>query len=155
MNKQLWLGVLSVGLSLAAAAQTATPVGLWHTISDADGKPRGVVEIGERQKQLEGRIVGTLRPDESLDRVCEVCPGDRKGQKLLGMTILSGLRPELKPEGTGAPTVWSGGEILDPDNGQTYRVKVELEDSGQTLKVRGYIGISLLGRTQRWRRAPQ
>jgi uncharacterized protein (DUF2147 family) len=75
----------------------------------------------------------------------------RKGQKLMGMQILSGL----KPERDASPPAWSGGEILDPDNGQTYRVRLELEDGGRTLKVRGYIGIALLGRTQRWQRAPQ
>lgn len=133
-----------------AAAPEPTPVGKWHTIDDNDGKPRGVVEIIEKNGVLEGRITGTLRAGESLDAVCEVCPGDRKGTKMLGMMILSGL----KKEGQGANAVWTGGEILDPDNGKLYRVKLELENGGRTLKVRGYIGFSLLGRTQRWQRAP-
>jgi uncharacterized protein (DUF2147 family) len=134
----------------AAASAEPTPVGKWHTISDTDGKPRGVVEIVEKNGVLEGRITGTLRPNESLDSVCDVCPGDRKGKKMLGMLILSGL----KKDGQGADAVWTGGEILDPDNGKLYRVKLELENGGRTLKVRGYIGVSLLGRTQRWQRAP-
>jgi uncharacterized protein (DUF2147 family) len=133
-----------------AAASEPTPVGKWHTIDDNDGKPRGVVEIIEKNGVLEGRITGTLRAGESLDAVCEVCPGDRKGKKMLGMMILSGL----KKEGQGANAAWTGGEILDPDNGKLYRVKLELENGGRTLKVRGYIGFSLLGRTQRWQRAP-
>jgi uncharacterized protein (DUF2147 family) len=153
--KTLLLGAALAAWCALACAQSpspaSSPLGRWHTISDSDGKPRGVVEITEQAGVLEGRIVGTLRPDESLDRVCEVCPGSRKGQKLLGMQILSGL----KREADASPPAWSGGEILDPDNGQTYRVRLELEDGGRTLKVRGYIGFALLGRTQRWQRAPQ
>ncbi len=133
-----------------AASAEPTPVGKWHTIDDNDGKPRGVVDIIEKNGVLEGRITGTLRAGESLDAICEVCPGDRKGRKMLGMLILSGL----KKEGQGSAAVWTGGEILDPDNGKLYRVKLELENGGRTLKVRGYIGFSLLGRTQRWQRAP-
>jgi uncharacterized protein (DUF2147 family) len=148
--KTLLLGTALAAWCALGCAQALSPLGRWHTISDSDGKPRGVVEIVEQQGTLEGRIVGTLRPDESLERVCEVCPGSRKGQKLLGMQILTGV----KPEAGASPPSWSGGEILDPDNGNVYRVRLELEDGGRTLKVRGYLGISLLGRTQRWRRAP-
>jgi uncharacterized protein (DUF2147 family) len=127
-------------------AQTGqTPVGMWHTVSDVDGKPRGVVEITEENGILSGKITGTLRPEESLDKLCEVCPGDKKGKKLLGMTILSGLKRSSDE--------WSGGEIMDPDTGKVYRAKVWLEEGGKKLKVRGYIGVSLLGRSQQWSRA--
>lgn len=148
--------LLALALSPAHAGDALdSPVGLWQTISDTDGKPRGLVEIRERDGVLAGRIVGTLRADESLDKLCEVCPGERKGQKLLGMTILSGLRRESDSgkDGQAEEARWSGGEILDPDNGRTYRVHLTLEDGGRTLRVRGYIGVSLLGRTQRWQRA--
>jgi len=143
-------------LSSVAMADTATapaglssPVGKWHTIDDKDGKPRGVIEIIERNGMLEGRIAGTLRAGEQPGMVCTKCPGERRGQKMLGLLILSGL----KREGGGAESAWSGGEILDPDSGKVYRVKVQLEDGGRTLSVRGYLGVALLGRTQRWQRA--
>lgn len=130
----------------AALAQTGqTPVGMWHTVSDVDGKPRGVVEITEENGILSGKITGTLRPEESLDKLCEVCLGDKKGKKLLGMTILSGLKRSSDE--------WTGGEIMDPDTGKVYRAKVWLEEGGKKLKVRGYIGVSLLGRSQQWSRA--
>jgi uncharacterized protein (DUF2147 family) len=61
------------------------------------------------------------------------------------MEIFSGLKNKNHE--------WSGGEILDPDTGNVYRVKIWLEDGGKSLKVRGYIGFSLLGRTQQWTRA--
>jgi uncharacterized protein (DUF2147 family) len=55
---------------------------------------------------------------------------------------------DLKPEGS----AWSGGFIFDPDNGKTYKCVVEVQDGGKKLKVRGFIGFSLLGRTQYWYR---
>ena len=145
---------LSVGTSWAQTASApvgmSSPVGKWHTIDDKDGKPRGIIEIIEKNGVLEGRIAGTLRTGEAPDRVCTLCPGERRGQKVLGLLILSGL----KREGEGADAVWGGGEILDPDSGKVYRSKVHLEDDGRTLSVRGFIGVALLGRTQRWQRAP-
>ena len=149
-SSALLLTMALASLAGQAAALPDSPAGLWQTISDTDGKPRALVEIRERDGVLSGRIVGTLRSGESLDRTCDVCPGERRGQKLLGMTILSGLRRQ----GEAGEAVWTGGEILDPDNGRTYRVNLTLEDGGRVLRVRGYIGVALLGRTQRWLRAP-
>jgi uncharacterized protein (DUF2147 family) len=150
------LAVSGVATSIAAGQTTgpsvaiSSPVGKWHTIDDKDGKPRGIIEITEKNGLLEGRIAGTLRTGETPNRVCTLCPGERRGQQMLGLLILSGL----KREGQGADTVWSGGEILDPDSGKIYRARVHLEDGGRTLSVRGYLGVALLGRTQRWHRAP-
>jgi uncharacterized protein (DUF2147 family) len=59
------------------------------------------------------------------------------------MTILWGLKPDGK-------RVWSGGNILDPAKGKTYRAKVTLLDGGEKLEMRGYLGIEALGRTQTW-----
>jgi uncharacterized protein (DUF2147 family) len=140
------VGMAAMLAACAVFAQTGqNPVGTWHTISDVDGKPRGIVEITEENGVLSGKISGTLRPDESLDKLCDVCPGDKKGKKLLGMTILSGLKR--------SGDEWTGGEIMDPDTGKVYRAKVWLEEGGKKLKVRGYIGVSLLGRSQQWSRA--
>ena len=144
------LAAVSMADTVAAPAGLSSPVGKWHTIDDKDGKPRGIIEIIERNGLLEGRVAGTLRAGEQPGAVCTKCPGERRGQKMLGLLILSGL----KREGRGAESAWSGGEILDPDSGKIYRVKVHLEDGGRTLSVRGYLGVALLGRTQRWQRAP-
>ena len=111
----------------------ATPVGLWRTISDADGKPTALVEIREVDGQLTGIVKAVLVEGEA-DRVCANCPGDRKGQRIAGMEILRRMRPD----GDG----WGGGEILDPDVGKVYRANMHLEDDGKKLKVRGYIGFS-------------
>lgn len=130
--------------ALPLAAQ-ATPVGTWHTISDTDGKPRGVIEIKEVDGKLVGIVKGTLVPGEKGDRVCEKCTDERKGQRIVGMEILRGLKKDGDE--------WSGGEILDPDNGKTYKAKVRLIEGGKKLVVRGYIGFSLIGRSQTWVRA--
>lgn len=127
-----------------------SPVGRWHTIDDKDGKPRGIIEITQNNGIFEGRIAGTLRPNEPAQSTCERCPDERRGKKMMGLVILTGL----KQQGQGASATWTGGKILDPDSGKIYDVKLELADGGRTLNVRGYLGIALLGRTQRWQRAP-
>jgi len=119
----------------------ATPVGLWRTISDVDGKPTGLVEIREVDGQLFGVVKAVLVEGES-DPICEKCPDDRKGQRIVGMEVLRRMRPD----GDG----WGGGEILDPDVGKTYRASMHLEDGGKRLIVRGYIRFSLFGRSQTW-----
>jgi uncharacterized protein (DUF2147 family) len=129
----------------AALWSQASPVGTWHTVSDVDGKPRGIIEIKEVDGKLVGTITGTLVQGEKPGKTCEKCTDDRKGQPLIGMEILRGLKQDGDE--------WKGGEILDPDNGKTYKAKLKLEDGGKKLVVRGYIGFSLLGRSQTWIRA--
>ena len=130
------------GLTLAFS-QRATPVGLWNTVSDTDGRPTAIVEIQQRPDgELVGIVRGLLVAATHEDSVCAKCSDERRDQPVVGMEILRHLRPDGDE--------WSGGEILDPENGKTYRAKLKLADGGQTLVVRGYIGISLFGRSQTW-----
>ncbi|MFM0739801.1 DUF2147 domain-containing protein, partial [Paraburkholderia xenovorans] len=73
---------------------------------------------------------------------CTACTDARKDQPILGMTIIT----DMKKDGDG----WDHGQILDPENGKLYKCKMRLEDGGNKLVVRGYIGVSLLGRSQTW-----
>lgn len=132
---------------VASAQNTplTTPVGTWHTVSDVDGKPRGVIAIREVNGRLVGTARGSLVPGERNDRLCDKCPGERQGKPIFGMDILTGLRPDGDE--------WTGGEILDPDTGKVYKAKIRLIDGGRKLVLRGYIGVSLLGRSQTWVRA--
>jgi uncharacterized protein (DUF2147 family) len=130
-------------VSAADSPALATPVGLWQTISDVDGKPSGLVRIREENGTFIGIIEGIEDPAKRAGR-CEKCPGARHDQPVMGMTILTGLHRDDDHFG--------GGEILDPDNGRVYSCKVTLADGGRHLHVRGYIGFSLLGRTQTWNR---
>lgn len=126
-----------------------SPIGNWKTIDDVDNKERAVIEVFEKNDQLFGKIVKTFpRPEDK--ETCEKCPGDLKDAKIVGLEILKGVSRE------GQTKTWSGGTILDPKNGKSYKVYLELQDDGQNknakLKVRGFIGFSLLGRTQYWYR---
>jgi uncharacterized protein (DUF2147 family) len=128
-----------------APPATATPVGLWRTVSDVDGKAKGHVRIREENGELSGVIEAILDPAKQ-DEVCEKCDGALHNQKVLGLRFLWGMRRD----GDG----WRGGEILDPDNGNVYSCKMSLSADGRELRVRGFLGISLLGRTQTWYREP-
>jgi len=128
-----------------ALAQVTTPVGFWKTIDDGTGKERSYVRIVEVNGELQGTVEKIFPfPGDDPENLCEECKGERKNQPIVGMMILWGL------EDHGG--VWKGGEILDPDNGKTYRCKMTVSENGQELDVRGYIGISWIGRTQTWLR---
>ncbi len=119
-----------------------SPVGLWKTIDDKTNKPRSVVRIVEENGEFKGIVEKGLVEGESPDRVCDKCAPPRKGQKILGMTFMWGLKKDGNE--------FKGGEILDPDSGTIYKCKFKLIDGGKKLDVRGYIGVSLFGRTQTW-----
>ena len=142
----LALCVAAIGWPPSAAAQTS-PVGFWNTISDADGTPTAVVEIRLVGSELVGTVRELLVPATPDDSVCGKCSGDRRGQRIVGMEILRHMHPD--------GDAWSGGEILDPENGKTYRANMKLIDGGAKLVVRGYIGLSLFGRSQTWLRRTQ
>lgn len=147
-GRRAWLaGALALavlpGAARAQGADAASPIGSWRTFDDHTGKERGVVRIWEQGGVLYGSIVSTVDPEEAKKR-CVPCTDDRKDKPLIGLTIIRGLRRD--------GDTWSGGEILDPETGSVYRCRMQLEDGGKTLVVRGYMGISLIGRSQRWRR---
>lgn len=135
----------------AAAAPAATvdpmsPLGVWTTIDDNTGKPKSLIKIWERNGKIHGTIVKLLNPkDGNPNPKCDKCSGDKKNKPIVGMTIMTGLYKDGDE--------WSGGTILDPESGNTYKVYLEVLAGGKKLKVRGYIGISLLGRTQYWVRS--
>jgi uncharacterized protein (DUF2147 family) len=143
----LWLR-LAVGILLAgtaALAEAASPVGLWRTIDDATGKERSLIRISEANGDYQGKVEKIFeRPGDDPKHLCKKCEDERKDKPIIGMTILWGLKQQGKE--------FSGGKILDPDNGKTYRCKMKLSDDGKELEVRGYIGISLIGRSQTWHR---
>ncbi|MFT3896431.1 MAG: DUF2147 domain-containing protein [Thermomonas sp.] len=132
-------------LPALASAQQATPIGQWRTIDDHSGKPRSVVEVyANGDGTLSARIVRLIDQAKGPNPLCDACKGVRHGKPVLGMVIAWGLRAD---DGN-----WSGGRIVDPDNGKEYAVKFAPSADGRKLEVRGYIGFSLLGRTQVWLR---
>ncbi|WP_342120755.1 DUF2147 domain-containing protein [Pseudoduganella sp. OTU4001] len=133
---------------LAAApafAQDPSPVGLWKNIDDVSGKPKALIRITEENGVLQGKIEKVFRPaGEEQNPLCDKCTDARKGQPVIGMVFMSGLKKDGNE--------YAGGEILDPDNGKVYRSKLKVADGGKKLEVRGYIGVPLLGRSQTWLR---
>lgn len=118
-----------------------SPVGVWKTIDDESGKARSYIEIYEKNNAYYGKITKLLIA--SPDTKCTACEGDKKNQPLIGMDIIWGLKEKSY--------YWGDGEIMDPQKGKTYNCYIELEAPNK-LKVRGYLGVSLLGRTQYWYR---
>ncbi|MFM0625606.1 DUF2147 domain-containing protein [Paraburkholderia xenovorans] len=135
-------GVLLVS-AVTAMAQADSPVGTWQTIDDHTGQPKALVQIAQDGSgALNGKVIKGLGANDQPDRRCTACTDARKDQPILGMTIIS----DMKKDGE----AWDHGQILDPENGKLYKCKMHLEDGGNKLVVRGYIGVSLLGRSQTW-----
>jgi len=146
VNRWLGLATLTVLFASSALAQAPSAVGRWTTIDDETKKPKSVVTIWEENGKLYGKIEKLFRePNEEQNPVCDKCEGALKNKPIIGMTILR----DLKKDGS----EWTGGTILDPANGKTYKATIAVEDGGKKLKLRGYIGIALIGRTQYWMRA--
>ena len=124
--------------SLSANAQESI-LGIWETADAKTGKPQAHVKIFEKNGLVSGRIIRYL-PDANLF-VCAVCPEDIQGKPLTEVDLLWGLKPHKD--------YWSYGRILDPRKGNTYKLNAKRE--GNLLKLRGYIGFSLIGKTQIWR----
>ena len=138
---------LSLSTASAVLAAPLSAEGQWVTVDDDGKTASSVVEIYARGKKLYGKIVQLINPQEK-DPKCTACEGAKKNQPILGMEILRDFERDGDDE-------WSGGHILDPRNGTEYRCYLELQEGGRKLKVRGYVGIALLGRTQYWfRRTP-
>ena len=139
-----------VGLSLLAAGSSfaqMTPVGTWHSIDDKTGEAKAEIQIVDKDGALSGRVVKSLRNDPNAKRTCDECKDDRKGQAIIGMEIVRGVKPDASGENLWA----SGGKILDPENGKDYTVKMVPQEGGKKLQVRGYMGPFY--RTQTWLRA--
>ena len=150
MNSLRWIVLTAastclIGLSLSNAAAQNTPVGLWKNVDDRTGKPKALIRITENNGEFQGTIEKLLREaGQDANPICDKCADARKNQPILGMNIITGMKRDGDQ--------YSGGQILDPDNGKVYKSKLTLSEDGKKLNVRGYIGVPMLGRTQTWLR---
>ncbi len=137
----LALGILIFGNGNLLAQQTI--FGEWKTIDDETGEAKSIVEIYEQNGKAFGKVTKIFRQDKQ-DAVCSECDEDdpRKGQKILGMVILKNMEKD--------DDEWTNGRILDPNKGSEYKCTMWVENG--KLHVRGYIGFSMIGRTQVWER---
>ena len=143
LNRLFFASYLLV-VSLSVGAQSLDPaLGVWKTIDEKTNQPSSLIRLEEKNGELIGTVIELIpTPGEPLITHCRLCKGERKDKPIVGMVIMNGLKKEKLG-------YWFGGEILDPEEGDIYKVKIATDD-GKTLKVRGYIGISLIGRTQVW-----
>ena len=116
-------------------------LGKWKTIDDTDGKTKSIVELYLKSNKLCGKVIELL--PEATSSICNNCPGDKAGKSLLDMDIIWNMEPKDQ--------LWKGGQIIDPKDGKVYSCLISLENQ-DLLKVRGYIGFPLFGRSQFWQR---
>jgi uncharacterized protein (DUF2147 family) len=122
------------------------PCRCWHTIDDKTGETKSLVVIEDAGGVLRGRVSQFLRQGADPAAKCDKCTDDRKDQTILGMEIIRGVK---KSSGNG---YWEGGEILDPEEGKLYRVRLTPIEGGAKLQVRGFLGP--FWRNQLWVKAP-
>jgi uncharacterized protein (DUF2147 family) len=137
-------GALASSVALAES-DPKSPIGRWRTL-DENKEAKSIIRIWEKDGKVFGTIEELLRkPGEEPNPLCTKCEGELKDKPVKGMVVIT----DLKRDGD----EYSGGHVVDPDNGKSYKCFIEVVEGGKRLKVRGYIGFALLGRTQYWERA--
>lgn len=143
--KHITLAVLATLPAMAYAAND--PVGLWRTIDDKTGFSKSVVEI---KKEDNGTYTGTIievnpRPGYTPKETCFKCPAPYTDKPIVGLSILRNMK-----ENPNKPGEFSGGTVIDPLIGKVYKSQMKINTTGNKLTVRGFIGVSIIGRSQTW-----
>ncbi|MFT3755875.1 MAG: DUF2147 domain-containing protein [Pseudoxanthomonas sp.] len=143
MRKTLLTALLAAPmLALSFAAHAADATGRWTTIDDETGKPKSIVEIYKTTDgKFAGKVVEILHSDKGPNPVCDKCSGANKNKPVKGMVILWNLQQD-------DATHWSGGTVLDPAKGKTYKSKLELHADGKKLDMSGCL--AFICRAQTW-----
>jgi uncharacterized protein (DUF2147 family) len=139
MNNSLTILLISF-LFFSKNILSPTILGKWKTIDDETGKERSIVEIYEKNGKYYGKVIDILDPTVKYKK-CELCKGENKNKPIIGMVVISGLEK--------VGNEYTNGHITDPKNGKVYKCKIEYSEANRII-VRGYIGISLFGRSQTW-----
>ena len=139
--KQYFRWIIAI-LLISQFGFSQSVLGKWKTIDDLSGKEKGIVEIYERNGVFYARILEIFEA-EYRNKKCTLCSGDDKDKPLLGLIIIRGLRKDCDE--------YNGGKVVDPKIGKYYKCYIKLEEKDK-LKIRGYIGVPWLGRTQYWYR---
>jgi uncharacterized protein (DUF2147 family) len=143
VTRHLSLSLLVLLLMATGLQAQSSVIGNWRTIDDETGKTKSIVSLYlDKDGMLEGKVIEILHSDKGPNPLCEDCPGEKAGKPIKGLVIIWDME-------SASETEWRGGRILDPMNGKVYKAKISLREDGK-LEVRGFIGFSLLGRTQVW-----
>jgi len=141
--KKYRLLIIGLLIIISYSSYSQTIFGKWKTIDDETGNEKSIVEIYKGDDGKAYAKILELLEEGKEDSICDECDGEKKDQPIKGMEIINGLEKD--------DDEWSGAKILDPKTGKIYKCLLEIE-SVNRLKVRGYIGFSLIGRTQYWTR---
>ena len=142
MKMKILIPFLAMLAIATATFAQPSPIGVWKTIDDETGEAKSHVEIYEKGGKLYGKIARLLI--SAPDKICEECPGKKKGKPLMGMHVIEGLEPHKD--------YWKSGTIMDPENGNEYGCSIWFENgNADELKVRGKHWTGLY-RTQTWYR---
>lgn len=143
MNRSAAVAMLVWSLWAIPCRAADSPEGVWKTIDDRRGTERSLVRIWREGDELRGKVEHVFpRVGQPAHPLCELCPGEKKNKPVEGLEILWGFRQR---DGE-----WTGGRVLDPEEGKIYKGTIRLIEGGRKLVVRGYVGISMFGRSQTW-----
>lgn len=146
MMKKMKLALLT-GLMLSASSIFAADdiAGTWRSIDDKTGFSKALIEIKKSNNGVyQGKIIKILpRPGYTPKTHCQGCPAPYKGAPILGLTVLDGMKQKNTTE-------YEGGTILDPLSGKIYKSKIKVSNNGKRLRMRGYVGVEVFGRSQTW-----
>ena len=140
MKKIITVAVLLISSTFYAQSNGVT--GKWKTVDDETGQAKSIVDIFEKSGKIYGKVTEIFDTEHKKD-LCKDCSGEDANKPILGLTIIKGLSKDGNE--------YNSGEIMDPKNGRHYKCTIVLQ-SKDKLKVRGYIGFALLGRTKYWYR---
>jgi uncharacterized protein (DUF2147 family) len=142
MKKILLIFLFTIG---TFNVNSQTIFGKWHSTNETTGEIDSVIEVYEKNGKAFAKVIDIKDPKRK-NAVCDLCTDDNKNKPIVGLNILTGLKKQGDE--------WSDGKILDPRNGKVYKCYIKLETENK-LKIRGYIGFSLIGKTAYWTRATE
>lgn len=126
-------------VTLSSTTNGQTIIGQWETYDDITNEKKAVIEVYQTNNLYFAKIVKSFIGEKNA--ICETCKGTKKDTPIIGLVIIENIKKDGNE--------FNGGSILDPENGKTYKCYLKLINTNK-LKVRGYLGFSLFGRTQYW-----
>lgn len=150
LNQMLMKGIMGLSLSFVSALGFSASIeGYWKSIEERTGEQLSIVEIRKgNDGRYHGKIVYRYPNSHGIALTnCSKCPAPFTNKPILGLQILSGFR-----EDPNKPDSYIDGRVLEPTSGRFYKGKGVVTGEGKRLRMRGYMGVSALGRTVVWLR---